>query len=142
MQTPFGNTCHGGNPKANHFCHLLLFSSAPTPHLVASPDFSLSVFYVECLVSDLLNVEKRGIILFDLLYYGGVFSVICFTKMPLDLSLWCVPSHMDIKESNSSLSVDTEKSFKIYVNHSAVHSHIIFYLIFMEQDNTVIYVFS
>lgn len=49
---------------------------------------------------------------------------------------------MDIKESNSSLSVDIEKSFKICIAHSAVHIHIFLYLIFMEQDNIAIHVFS
>lgn len=72
-------------------------------------------------VSDVLNVEQRGIILFDLLCVGGVFPVICLPKMPLGSCLWPLPSHMDIKDSNSSLPVDTEKSSKICITSSAVH---------------------
>lgn len=45
---------------------------------------------------------------------------------------------MDIKESNSSLSVDAEKSFKICITHPAVQIHIFLYLIFMEQDNIAV----
>lgn len=49
---------------------------------------------------------------------------------------------MDVKKSIYSLSVDTEKYFNICITDSAGHIHMFLYLIFMEHDNIVIYLFS
>lgn len=107
--------CQGGNPKANS-----LLPAAPVLICSNSPPGGLSWLLFVSLLNGVFcfrcveHWAEECNSFWPALFLGEVLLSFVF------LAQVC-PSHMDIKESNSSLSVDTEKSSKTCITYLAVH---------------------